>query len=85
MDTATAIATLQTLSENLDAQITQLTTEKQAVDIAVAQLQGTLNTPSADLAEAESTISELQGEVTTLQTTENTQPLTPASPSLSTP
>lgn len=49
MDTPTAISQLETLSQNLGAQSGILATQKTAVDIAVSQLKGLLDTPSADL------------------------------------
>ncbi|HLH93534.1 MAG TPA: hypothetical protein VKW08_00305 [Xanthobacteraceae bacterium] len=65
MDTQTAIQILQTLSENLGAQISLLTGEKAAVDLAVIQLQGTLSTESTS---DQATISGLQARLDSANT-----------------
>lgn len=63
MDTQTAISTLQTLSQNLGAQIGLLTTEQEAVNIAITQLQGTLVTEvTADQAKIDLLQTEVGGQ-----------------------
>ena len=58
MTTQQAIDQLTTLSENLGAQATKALTDKAAVDTAIAQLKGLLDTPSADLTAKDVTITE---------------------------
>jgi len=63
MNTQEATDTLTTASQNLGAQITLATTQKEAFDIAVAQLKGLLDTPSADLVTANRTAENLTAEL----------------------
>jgi len=67
MNTQEAIETLSTASQNLGAQITLFTTQKESVDIAIAQLHGILDTPSADLIKANNAIVSLSAEIEELK------------------
>lgn len=74
MTTAEAITTLGILRDNKSAEITKLTQEMAAVEIAIAQLQNLLDTPPADLVAAQDeltqkndTIAQLASEKTALE------------------
>lgn len=79
MTTSEAITILGTLRDNKSAEVTKLTQEMAAVEIAIAQLQGLLNTPPADLAAAqealaqkEDTIAQLASEKEALEAAKET-------------
>lgn len=52
MDTSTAISTLSSLKSTIDSNVSGLQAQSDAIATAIAQLQGTLDTESADIAEA---------------------------------
>jgi hypothetical protein len=52
MDTPTAISTLTALLTGIQSQITGFQAQADALNIAISQLQGTLDTEQADIAEA---------------------------------
>lgn len=66
MTTAEAITTLGILRDNKSAEVTKLTQEMVAVEIAIAQLQGLLNTPPADLAAAQEAIAQKEDTISQL-------------------
>jgi uncharacterized protein HemX len=68
MDTPKAIATLETLSQNLGAQASKALTQQAAVDVAIAQLKDLLDTPSADLTQARIDLSDAQNRIRQLET-----------------
>jgi chromosome segregation ATPase len=53
MDTTTALSTLQSYTNNLTSSISGVQAQQAAIEVAIQQLQGLLNTPSADLVTAQ--------------------------------
>jgi septal ring factor EnvC (AmiA/AmiB activator) len=73
MDTETAISTLQTESENLGANIGVQSNLKNAIDIALGVLNGTLQTQLTDLTAAQPTIAEQAATIAAAQADTNQQ------------
>lgn len=60
MDTKTAISTLTSLKATVDSNVAGYTAQSQALQVALDQLNGVLNTPTVDLQEADATIATLE-------------------------
>jgi len=60
MTTETAIQTLTAMLETINGQVTGLTAQSKALQVALDQLNGILNTPSADLLTAQTALKDEQ-------------------------
>ena len=67
MDTQTALNTLTALQTGNNALIAGYQAQNQALQVAIDQLNGILNTPSADLTEAKTALATAQQAQTDLQ------------------
>ena len=68
MNTQDAISTLTALLATINSQVTGLQAQAQAIQVALDQLNGVLNTPVQDLQDAQDTIATLTDKVTELST-----------------
>ena len=68
MDTQTAITTLQAMLTTIESNITGLQGQRDAIQLAISQLQGTLSTQLTELEDTKAQLAAAHETIQTLQT-----------------